>query len=175
MLLNDFIKIGHVAKTHGLNGYFSIKLYLSEDLHVLFIDLKRIYLKNQSIPLIISTTSLNKKIFLTIKVNTINSREEAKLILQKNIYIKIGDHPKIDTLINKKIEFINFKVIDNIAGEIGFIEKIDFNRPQILFFVKKNNKQIFIPFVKELITNIDYKKHEIHMDLPDGLTDLCCE
>ena len=57
----------------------------------------------------ITNSSLNKKIFLKLKVNSINSREDAKLILRKNIYIKIGDHKNIDTLINEKNALTNFK------------------------------------------------------------------
>ena len=169
------LHIGHVAKTHGTNGYFSIKLSLPVDLCRLCKDIRIIYLENQQNPLNITNSTLNNKIFLKTKLENINSREDAKLLLRKNIYIKKGDYTNIDTAINQKNKLLNFQVIDKQLGNIGIINKIDFNRPQTIFYVKSDQKTILIPYVEELITKINDTKKEIELDLPEGIIDICSE
>ena len=172
---NQLVKIGHVAKTHGLNGCFSIKLHLSKKLNSLCSNIKKIYLIDQPNALDITSIVLQKNTFLKIQVNNIKSREIAKSILKQNIYIKTGDYQELDQHIYQENELVNFTIIDKKIGKIGFIQKIDFNRFQPLISVSANHKTILIPFVEDFIIKTDHKKYKIHMDLPDGLIELCCE
>tara|TARA_B100001250_G_C19581484_1_gene692251 strand:+ start:80 stop:592 length:513 start_codon:yes stop_codon:yes gene_type:complete len=169
------LHIGHVAKSHGTSGYFSIKLSIPVDLCHLCKDIETIYLEDQSKPLNIINSILNNKIFLKTKVENINSREDAKLILRKNIYIKKSENVNIDEAIDQKNKFLNFQVLDKKLGKIGVVNKIDFNRPQTILFVKSDEKTILIPYVKELITNVNNSKKEIELDLPEGIIDICSE
>tara|TARA_B110000467_G_C18205810_1_gene414463 strand:- start:360 stop:881 length:522 start_codon:yes stop_codon:yes gene_type:complete len=168
------IYIGYIAKCHGLDGQFSIKLDLAQELCPLFNTIKTIYIENNEEPLLVTKAILNNKIFLRTKIKTINSRDEVKNILRHNIYIKKGDHTHIEDALNKKNELINFKVFDTQKGDIGTIEDIDFNRPQPLFIIHSdNNKQILIPYVKDFIINIDHSLNIIELNLPEGLIDIC--
>lgn len=169
------IYIGYIAKCHGLDGHFSIKLDLAQELCTLFNQIKTIYIENSEEPLLVTKAILNNKIFLRTKIKNINSRDEVKNILRHNIYIKKGDHSEIENAINKKNELINFKVFDTQKGNIGMIQDIDFNRPQPLFIIHSDNKKILIPFVKEFITNIEHSNKVIHVNLPDGLIDICTQ
>tara|TARA_Y100001968_G_C19437678_1_gene760706 strand:- start:2916 stop:3428 length:513 start_codon:yes stop_codon:yes gene_type:complete len=167
--------IGHISKSHGLNGHFSIKLSVPRDLCHLFGNLQKIYLEDHAKPFAVKSSILNNNIFLKTKVDNINSREEAKLLLRKNIYIKKGDHIDIDKAFNEKNKLLNFKVIDKRLGEIGIIQNIEFDRPQALLFVKSQYKTVLIPYEQSLIININDKKQEITLDLPEGIIDICSE
>ena len=116
------IYIGYVAKTHGLNGDFSIKLQGTKEFCQLCLNIKNIYLERDNNPLIISQTQINAKIFLRIKVKSIRTREDAKLLLTQNVYIKKGDILEIDKLIKTQNELTNFEVIDENAKVIGIID-----------------------------------------------------
>jgi len=167
------IPIGHVAKSHGLNGHFSIKLNLPNELCELCCHIKKIYLDKQKEPLLISNSQINNQIFLRVKTTNINTRECAKKILQKTVYLKEGENHIIDRELNKKNEFLNFTVFDKNEGEIGIISEIDFNRTQPLLIIKKNQKEILIPFVKEFIVEIHQKSKIIDVDLPENLIKIC--
>ena len=167
--------IGYVAKTHGFNGQFSIKLEVAQDLCNLFKNIKTIYINKNPNPLLVTQTILNQNIFLKIKTSEITSRETAKSILRKNIYIKQGDHYDIDISLNKKNELLNFLMIDKKKGEIGVVKKIDFNRNQPLFLIQEKNRKILVPFVSQLIISIDHQKKTINVDLPEGLINICAE
>ena len=169
------LHIGHISKSHGLHGLFSIKLSVPRDLCHLFNNLKTIYLENNTKPLTVSSSVINNEIFLKTKVAGINSREDVKLLLRNNIYIKNGDHTKIDQAINKKNKLMNFKVIDTILGEIGIIKRIEFDRPQALLIIESNDKTILVPYEQSFIIKINDSKNEITLNLPEGITDICSE
>ena len=175
MSLNDnFSYIGHVAKCHGLNGQFSIKIDFPQHLCAVFKELKSIYIGSKSNKSIVIDSFINNSIFLKTRINTIKSREDAKSILQKKVYIKNGEHKKIDDTINKINELLHFKIIDKNEGEVGKINKVDFNRVQPMLFVLTNsNNLIQIPFVNEFIVNINKKNKLINVDLPEGLLEIC--
>ena len=79
--------------------------------------MKKIYLENNSTPLRVSSSILNNNIFLKTKVENINSREDAKLLLRKNIYIKNGDHIHIDQALNEKNKLLNFYLFKKVSIE----------------------------------------------------------
>lgn len=168
------IYIGYIAKCHGLDGHFSIKLDLAQELCPLFNQIKTIYIENSEESLLVTKAILNNKIFLRTKIKNINSRDDVKNILRHNIYIKKGDHIHIEEALNKKNELINFKVFDPKIGDIGIIKEIDFNRTQPLLIIQSsNNKKILIPYVKDFIINIDHSLSIIELNLPEGLIDIC--
>ena len=167
------IPIGHVAKSHGLNGHFSIKLNLPNELCKLCCHIKKIYLNNQQNPLSISNSKINNQVFLRVKTTNINSREEAKKILQQTVYLKEGENHIIDTELNKQNELLNFTVFDKNEGEIGVIEEIDFNRIQPLFIIKQKEQELLVPFVEEFIIDVNQKKKIITVDLPENLIKIC--
>ena len=167
--------VGHVAKTHGLHGSFSIKLNTPIDLFPLFKDLQIIYLEGEHLPLYINNIKLFPKVFITIQTKSILNRDHAKNILRKNVYIKVGDHKLIDNAFIEKNAFIDYSIDDLKKGVIGKIVDIKYNRPQPLFIVEGHAKTIQIPYVKELIIKINREKQIIHVDLPEGLTEICSE
>tara|TARA_Y100001954_G_C15733165_1_gene564381 strand:+ start:153 stop:662 length:510 start_codon:yes stop_codon:yes gene_type:complete len=166
------IYIGHVAKTHGLHGHLSIKIDMPQDMCQVLDQIKTFYISKNK-PIVITNAQLNNKIFLRVKIKSINNREDAKKILRQSVFIKKGEHSHFDNEWDKKNKYLDFKIYDKKEGEIGSIEKIDFNRPQPLFIVKKNDNTILIPFVDELITNIDLDLKVINVELPENLIQIC--
>ena len=167
------IPIGHVAKSHGLDGHFSIRLNLPNELCKLCCHIKKIYLNNQKNHLSISNSKINNQVFLRVKTTSINTREEAKKILQQTVYLKEGENHIIDTELNKQNELLNFTVFDKNEGEIGIIEEIDFNRIQPLFIIKQKEQELLVPFVAEFIIDVNHKKKIITVDLPENLIKIC--
>mgnify|MGYP001257101502 CR=1 FL=1 len=167
------IPIGHVAKSHGLNGHFSIKLKLPNELCELCCHIKKIYLNTQQDPLLISNSKINNQIFLRVKISSINTREDAKKILQQTVYIKENENHIIDTELNKQNKFLNFTVFDKNEGKIGTIEEIDFNRMQPLFIIKQKQQKVLVPFVKEFIIDVNHNKKIITVNLPENLIKIC--
>ena len=96
-----------------------------------------------------------------------------KNILRNKVYIKKGNQPNMDAKWNQKYEFLNFNIIDKKEGEIGYVQEIDFNRPQTLLIIKNNENSLLVPFVEEFIVNINQKNKTIYVDLPENLIKIC--
>jgi 16S rRNA processing protein RimM len=170
-MLNS-ICIGYVTKTHGLNGMFSIKLIGTKEFCESCINIKSIYI-NDDIHLSVQNIRLNSKIFLKTKVKEINNREDAKLILRKDVYIKKGEIVEIDELIKKQNKFVGFEVINSVGEKIGVIKKIDYNRIQPIMIIQSSEKQILAPYIQTFISKIDMKNKNIIVDFPEGLIETC--
>jgi 16S rRNA processing protein RimM len=68
-------------------------------------------------------------------------------------------------------EILGFTVFDK-KNEIGSISGFSFNGLQDLLIIKKEGKDLEIPFVKEFVSHIDYEKKQINMNLPEGLLEI---
>ena len=171
-MLDDSIYIGYVAKVHGFNGSFSIKLYGTSEFCELCSKLTKIHTYSPNNFYSIKKINLNSKIYLKVELNELSKREEAKKLLQNKIYIKKGHLPKIDVLIKKQNQLIGYNVID-LDTSIGVIESIDYNRVQPLLIIKQNNKRFMAPYVENFIIDIKENKKELIVKFPEGLIEAC--
>jgi 16S rRNA processing protein RimM len=69
-------------------------------------------------------------------------------------------------------EILNFKIEDQISGEVGTIRGFSSNGPQDLLLVSSGHKEFEIPFVKEFVLNVDFKNKVIRTSLPEGLLEI---
>ncbi len=87
----------------------------------------------------------------------------------------VGTELHIDSskLISKKSETIflseilGFKVKDKVYGELGNIKSFGSNGPQDLLCVSYSKGDLEIPFVPEMVIEIDFKEKILFTDLPD--------
>ena len=69
-------------------------------------------------------------------------------------------------------ELLKFNVEDKTLGKIGCVVSFSTNNSQDLLVVSNENKTFEVPFVKELVINIDYINKVIFMNLPEGLLEI---
>ena len=172
-MLDNYIHVGHIAKTHGLDGCVSIKIFGTTQFSKLCSSIQYLYLSNHMHPLTIIWSKLNSKVFLKIKLKEITNREQAKTLLRQAVYIKKGEVEKIDQLHNKYFEIVGFQVVDNDKNTIGFVETIDYNRIQPLITIKNESSQFMAPYISDFIINIDKQKKIIVTKFPAGLIETC--
>ena len=65
--------------------------------------------------------------------------------------------------------FEGFRVVDDNAGDLGVIARVDESTVNVLFELESG---MLIPAVESFISDIDHEGRVIHMHLPDGLMDL---
>src|SRR5699024_4022148 len=89
LFMSEYIKIGVVTATHGWDGKLTIQSPFSlsssiEDLSLFFVEKNR----NSFIPYFITNLSLQTKDRFIVKAESIDSKEDAKEILKKNIFLR---------------------------------------------------------------------------------------
>ena len=171
--MSEFVNVGKLIKTHGLKGDITIRIDNSfeED----FFNTEKIFIEHhgQKIPYFID--DIQRSNHLLIKLEDINTPEEAFDLTNKSIFMTTSDiSVDIETSTNNDhSDFIGMTIYDvQEKVTIGMIENIISFPQQDMALINYKNKEILIPFVAAFIIDIDLSKNQINMSLPKGLLDL---
>ncbi len=173
----DIKAIGKFQKTHGLKGELNAILdidpgYLEEG-HAIIVDVDGIY-----VPFFTSSVRPKGSTSFLIKLDGINSEDEAKGFVNKIIY---GMKSELVTFLDleeddmfEEDDIVGYKIYDGFTGDyIGIIESVDSSTENLLFVVlTEDGEEVFIPAVDEFIEEIDDNDKIIKMRLPEGLVEL---
>jgi 16S rRNA processing protein RimM len=163
-------KIGWILKPHGLKGELTVLLEADapdvSSLKTVFIE------ENQRlVPYFIQQVSAQKsKAF--IKLEDVNSIEEAEKISKRAIYIEKSARAKTGRGEFYDDEVIGFEVHDQDKGLLGQIQDVMQAGPNRLLVVKQLDKEILIPINGPFITSINKGKKRVTVNLPDGFLDI---
>ena len=167
-----------ITSCHGINGQVKVKSL--SDFEERFIKPGTRWLQKESEnPLRIKLSSgfkqPGKKTFI-IKFQGINSRDHAEQLKKYKILVKTNSLPKLKKEEFHLLELINLDVKILEQNELKIIGKVIYleNEKNNLLVVElmKNQKKVFIPFVKEIVPLVDIKKKFLIIDPPKGLLEL---
>ena len=166
---DDVIKIGNFSKPHGIHGELSFSFtsdsFDESENPFLICELDGIF-----VPFRLEEYRFTSGSTALVKLKTIDSESKARRLAHHEVYfsknqIRSQKEEKIDTW----DYFIGFSLIDDQTGEIGMITDVDDSTLNTLFIIEKNDSEILIPAVAEIITCIDKAEKKIYVALPDGL------
>lgn len=161
------ILMGKVVNVVGLKG--EIKIYSYTDRNERFEELDEIWLDND-IYAIEKVRFQNKVVIL--KLEGINDRNQAEKMRNKKVYIEAEDLPELPEGTYYVRDLIGITVVTE-DGELGKITDVIQNSAQDLYEVKpEEGKKIYIPVVKEFVTEVDMENRIVKVTLPEGLLDL---
>jgi len=173
MRKEDAFCLGKIAKKFSFKG--EILLYLDTDEPYQYKKLESIFVEFGSdlIPFFIEYSSYHKNNFLRIKLEDINSEEQADKIIGKKVFLPLDMLPILDENKFYFHEIIGFTAQDIHHGTIGVITDINDHKTQAFFvIIGKEKKEILIPMVDQFIEKIDKKQKIITLKTPPGLIEL---
>ena len=175
---DDWLVIGIITSSHGVNGKLNIKSLSDFKERFTKPGLRWIQRNNEDpIPynLTFGFQKPGKQSFI-ISLEGIKSRNEADNLKQYKLLVKSNDIPKLNDnefhlhqLVNLDVKLYSKNKIEVIGKVVDLITE---NNNLIVIKLDKNNKKVLIPFVKEIVTNIDQKNNYLIIDPPRGLLDL---
>ena len=172
MTVQGGLKAGKISKPYGLQGDVHIILIpaIVHELkpgNPLFIDLD-----GQRVPFFMETVDLVSREQAIVKVEFINSVEEARKIAGCDIYV---DHKKDyqsepETGSNERL--LSYQVVDLNLGKIG--ELVDYipGKMNPVWVINYSGRELLIPASEDFIRKIDHKSKILHLELPEGITEL---
>ncbi len=170
--LLEFVHIGHSGKTRGLDGSF--KLRVEERFLDSLSDIRAIFVDHDGskVPYLIESCSNQGDIL--IKLEEIDSPEQASALLNRSIYLNKDELPESirESDNNENHELVDFLIIDEDNTRIGIISEILEYPEQLLAKVIYQDKTVLIPIHNDLILGTDAEKKTIQMSLPEGLLSL---
>lgn len=175
----EYIEIGKIHKAHGLKGELKIRV---DDvfiegllrLDVLFVGKA----KGEKIPYFVE--SIRGKQDLILKLEEIDQREDANLLMHKFIFVRRSDIELSDEEIEDGLSDLEYGYLlaysmeDAVLGKIGEIVGVEEFPQQEMAIVQLQDKdqEVFIPLTEQWIKEVDRKNKKIMMELPEGLLDL---
>ncbi|MBO5793910.1 MAG: 16S rRNA processing protein RimM [Bacteroidaceae bacterium] len=164
----DTYKIGTLTRTHGIGGELSMNftddVWDRADANYVFLEVDGI-----QVPFFLEGWRFRSDSVALLKFQDIDSSESALEYVGADVYFPhdLTPEPSEDDEYTWR-HFTGWKVVDDIAGEIGEIEHVEDSTANTIFFVGDK----LIPATEDFIERIDAKERTIYMNLPEGLLDL---
>ncbi len=170
MKIEDCFYLGKISKPFSYKG--EVVLFLDVDEPQDYSQLDGVYV------------SINKKLVLyTINSIRINNNkaivrfdgveyEDLERLLGRELYLPLE---LLSPLEGNKFyfhEIIGFTVIDEEKGNIGTITAVYENAPQPLLSIDYKGKEILLPIIDQIITNVNRNERIMEVKSPEGLIDL---
>ena len=172
MKLNDFYYLGKITKKFSFRG--EVIIFLDTDSPEFYYNIKKIFinLNNVLTPFDLSSVIPNKSNRIRVKINGINSENDTKKLINKEIYLPIESLPKTDENSFYYHEIIGYTVLDQDSKKVGYITGVNDQSPQHLFQINASGKKTLVPINDNLILKVDKKNKTMRIELPDGILDL---
>ncbi|HHY06634.1 MAG TPA: 16S rRNA processing protein RimM [Clostridia bacterium] len=166
----EYIKIGQIVNTHGYKG--GLKIYPLTDDVQRFFDLEKVYLKfaGHYVSYTIVDVRLHKNMVLLwlAKVSDLNTAEQLK-----GFYLEIP-RTKVRALPEGSFYIFELIGLDVYEGEQYLGKLCEVLKPgsNDVFVVKTpDNKEIYLPALKKVVTQIDLEQKRMEVKVPLGLLD----
>jgi 16S rRNA processing protein RimM len=169
--MTNYCSIGRLVATFGLNGELILRHHLGKKtslkgLETLFIEKQ----KDELLPYFIQSTKIKNSEELYIKVEGINSKEAARTLVQKQVWLPDEDFQKFAAK-SSPISLLGFHIIHDNT-DLGEILEVIEQPHQVLCRISLDGKEALIPVHQETLKKIDKKTKEVTVELPEGLLDI---
>ena len=174
----EWLTVGFITSCHGINGQVKIKSLSDFEERFLKPGMRWLQKENEppsKIKLISGFKQPGKDTFI-VKLQGINTRNDAEQLKKFKILVKTNELPKLKKEEFHLLELLNLEVktLENnelkIIGKVVNLENEKNNLLVIELF--EDQKKVFIPFVKEIVPLIDIKNNFLIINPPNGLLEL---
>lgn len=163
----EVFRIGRLGKAHGVKGEVSFQfdddIFDRVDSDYLILEVDGIL-----VPFFIEEYRFRSDTVALVKFEDVDTQQRAQELTGCDIYFprSLADDDETPSL----SMLIGFDVVDVTTGTtVGRIAAIDDSTVNLLFELEDGR---LIPAAEELITNIDSKRQQISIQIPQGLLEL---
>lgn len=170
MTKEECFQLGKITKPFGYKGQVVFFLDVDEPDDYAGLDAVFVEVKGSLVPYFIKEIKIggNKA---TVTFEEI-SPDEALSLVGSNLYLPLKMLPKLTGNKFYYHEVIGWQVIDKEKGNIGTIASVIDYPAQALFQIMKNDKEILIPIIDQVIKRVDRDEKTMYIEAPNGLIDL---
>ncbi len=175
---NEWLVVGLITSPHGINGKVKVKSLSDFEERFTKPGIRWIQKSKENpseLKLISGYKQPGKESFV-ITFNGITTRDQAEKLRESKILVKSNELPKLNKEEFHLSELINLQVKTLEKNElkvIGEVINLENEKNNLLVIqLLKNNKEVLVPFVKEIVPKIDLKNKYLIITPPQGLLDL---
>ncbi len=162
----DFLEVGSAVKVHGTKGELKFNLTQSFTLK----DWAFLEFRGKPVPFYIDYTKAEFADEIIIKLSGIDTIEQANNLIGKLLLLPSKQVKNVKNTDDWNLA--GYLMIDQKQGVLGTIVGVIENTYQSLALLNFNERELMVPLVEEIVLEINDKKKEVLVDLPDGLLTL---
>lgn len=159
----EYFDIGKIVNVHGIKG--EVKIYPYTDHVGIFESLSYLIIDKKEYA--VTSVRIHKKMIL-VQFTDIKNRSQAENYINKLVYIYRKDGHKLDENEYYINDLIGCEVFEDDIS-LGKITDLIQTGSNDVYIVSKNQKEILIPALENVITKIDIIAKKIKVKLPEGL------
>jgi 16S rRNA processing protein RimM len=171
MAYSSNISLGRITKVNGFEGAVTVRLEKTFIENIPHMESVFLETEGRLVPFFIADSDYSGADILKLKFEGYGSIEKISEFVGCRVFLTtaISDsEEKEDVTV-----FTGYQVFSQNKTPLGIISEVVLNPGQWLLSIRtENNKELLIPFHKDLIVNIDRKRKSIIMDIPEGLTEI---
>lgn len=173
---SPYLTLGKITAPHGLRG--ALKVFLISDFPERLLDLEEVFLLDSPESHVAKgpyqvehVQQAHGKNYLVF-IEEIQTREAAEAV--SKCFLAVSDSERFDLPEDTYYarDLIGFKVLSEAGEEIGEISQIIQNEQDLLVLKTPDQREHWIPFVRDLVPEVRIERREIVIVLLDGLLDL---
>ena len=172
MMVPEGIKAGKISKPYGIRGEVQVILipvtakYIKKG-NPLFIDLD-----GQRVPFFMEMVDLVSHDQAIIKFEFIDTVDEARKVAGCHIFLDPAHSPEPLKEPEDLQKVVGYLAYDLKLGSLGNVKEYLPHEMNPVWLIDFSGEKIMVPATMELVREIDHLKQEIHLDLPEGITNL---
>ncbi len=166
----NLFNLGKILKPFSYKGEVSV--YSAIDLKKYNFSSLLLKINTSLVPFKINSLKNQKANIYRINFDSIDSENKAEKLRNIEIFCKKNQLLEEDYNASETKRLIGYKLLDIGEEHIGEITNIINNYQQDLIEVMYIEKKLLIPYVDEMIIQINQDEKVIEMELPDGILDL---
>lgn len=168
----DCFHLGYIAKLHGFKGEVSLFLDVTNPEDYKTLDALFIEINGQLTPFFVEKLKIKSKGFAALKLENVDSENDARLLLRKNVYLPASTLPELDGTNFYDHEIIGFTVKDTQHDEIGTVVQVIDLSSNPLLQIDNKGIELLIPIQNDVIQEINRKNKTLKITAPPGLIEL---
>lgn len=168
---SDAFLLGYTLRASGVKGEVVIEMDVDDATRYQQLDSLFIELHGSLVPFFVKGTKLNGQ-SLTVKLDGVNSPDEARTILKCSVYLPLEKLAVLDDQTFYNHEIVGYEVIDERYGTVGIAEEMLERLMQPVLKIKKGKVEVMLPITNDAIKKVDRAARKLYVSSPEGLIEL---
>ncbi|CCH52033.1 16S rRNA processing protein RimM [Fibrisoma limi BUZ 3] len=170
MTKDDCYQVGHITKTHGVNGELVIFLDVDEPSDYADLDSILLDVKGELLPYFIESIAIVKGSRAIVAFEDVDTIEQAERLINCGVYLPLDNLEPIEDEDRFYFhEIVGYRVVDSREGELGIVRGVYAMNAQDLIAMDYQQKEVLIPINSDIVHTIDRANKRLNVALPDGL------
>ena len=159
---SEKIVIGRIGKSFGVKGWSHVHAFSEPESGILQHKSWFIRQSNTWQQLTVDDIRPHQPGYI-VKIHSINSPEEAKLLTNLKIFINKNDLPALEDDEYYRHELVGMTVINQNNDTLGIVKEIMETGANDVLVIEGKHREL-IPYIDHVVTRIDQKQQIIHVD-----------